>query len=99
MKHKYLKNVTTLKYEESKCICCKFCIEVCPHNVFEIIDKKAQIINKDSCMECGACEMNCPKNAFSVKAGVGCARAFIYGMLTGNEPSCDCSENKENGCC
>ncbi len=97
MKHKYLKNVATLNLSVEKCIGCGRCIEVCPHGVFNMSDKKAQFKDKDRCMECGACAQNCPANAISVDAGVGCAAAVITGWLTGSEPSCDCSGGGE--CC
>lgn len=97
MKHKYLKNVATLKLSTEKCIGCGRCMEVCPHGVFRADDKKARIKNKDRCMECGACAKNCPANAISVDAGVGCAAAVIMSWFTGNEPSCDCSDGSE--CC
>ena len=89
----YLKNVTTLKLDQSKCNGCRKCIEACPHEVFEIKDKKASIKDKDACMECGACAKNCPQSAISVNAGVGCAAAIITGTLTGQEPNCG------PGCC
>ncbi|HZW82535.1 MAG TPA: 4Fe-4S binding protein, partial [Candidatus Deferrimicrobium sp.] len=59
---------------------------------------KALIVDKDSCMECGACAGNCPFMALNVKPGVGCASAIIKGFLTGSEPSCDCSDSN-GGCC
>ena len=96
MKHSYLKGVTTLVYEQEKCIGCGRCIEVCPHTVFEIIEKKAFISDKDSCMECGACAMNCPVKAIDVNAGVGCAAAIIMSWFTGKEPTCGCDDV---GCC
>ena len=97
MKHKYLKNVVTLRLSDEKCVGCGRCAEVCPHRVFSVNDKKAWIKDKDRCMECGACARNCPANAIAVAAGVGCAAAVIMGWLTGREPSCDCSGNGE--CC
>jgi len=51
---------------------------------------KARIVDKDSCMECGACALNCPANAIEVDAGVGCAAAIIMGWFTGKEPICGC---------
>jgi len=87
---KYLKNVATLKYDSSKCIGCKMCVNVCPHNVFKMANKKAEIIDKNKCMECGACEMNCITNALTVKQGVGCETAVIWGFFKGTEPNCDC---------
>jgi NAD-dependent dihydropyrimidine dehydrogenase PreA subunit len=97
MKHRYLKNVSTLQLLAEKCIGCGRCIEVCSHAVFRVDDKKARITDKDLCMECGACAKNCPAEAISVDAGVGCAAAVITGWLTGSEPSCDCSGGGE--CC
>jgi NAD-dependent dihydropyrimidine dehydrogenase PreA subunit len=97
MKYKYLKNVTTLSYTAEKCVGCEKCTEVCPHGVFEISDKKARIIDKDSCMECGAYALNCPAKAISVNAGVGCAAAIIYSWFTGKEPTCGCSGDTK--CC
>lgn len=94
---KYLKNVASLEYDPSLCIGCRLCIEVCPHNVFRMADKKAEVVYRDKCMECGACELNCEPGALKVKQGVGCASAVIYGFLKGTEPSCDCGVNET--CC
>ena len=33
---KYIKNVTTLKLDNHKCNGCRKCIEVCPHDVYEM---------------------------------------------------------------
>jgi len=98
MKHKYLKNVVTLKLDTEKCKGCGMCPSVCPHGVFVMDAGKAKIEDRDACMECGACEKNCPFAAIEVKAGVGCAAAVINGILTGTEPSCDCSGGS-GGCC
>ncbi|MBU0951580.1 MAG: 4Fe-4S binding protein [Elusimicrobia bacterium] len=88
MKLNYLKNVTTLKLNAQKCNGCGKCIEVCPHEVFEIKNKKSFIKEKDACMECGACAKNCPEGALEVNAGVGCAAAIIAGALTGSATPC-----------
>ena len=87
---KYLKNVATLKYYPEKCTGCGRCAEVCPHGVFEIIDKRAALTDKDNCMECGACWKNCSFGAISVDSGVGCAAAIINAMRTGGDPTCAC---------
>jgi NAD-dependent dihydropyrimidine dehydrogenase PreA subunit len=102
LKHKYLKNVTTLALDANKCIGCGLCEMVCPHGVFEMDDGKIYLADKDSCIECGACALNCPTKALSVNPGVGCAAAFIFGWLNGSAPSCDCSPNNSNSttkCC
>lgn len=82
---KYLEGVVTLKYDESKCIGCKKCHEVCPHRVFLMENNKAVLHKKDSCIECGACMMNCPTSAIEVDQGVGCASAIISGLLKRNK--------------
>jgi NAD-dependent dihydropyrimidine dehydrogenase PreA subunit len=92
----YLKNVNTLQLDREKCNGCAMCTIVCPHAVFTIKEKKAFIAQKDYCMECGACAMNCSTGAVTVKSGVGCAAGVINGLLRGTEPTCDCGSG---GCC
>ncbi len=88
---RYLTNVVTLELDEFKCNGCRLCLEVCPHAVFVIENKRAKIIDRDACMECGACAKNCSEDAISVDSGVGCATGIIIGAIRGTEPSCDCS--------
>lgn len=102
----YLKNVATLELDEQKCIGCGMCRIVCPHAVFGNSSGRAQIENKDACMECGACAQNCIAKALSVEAGVGCAAAVINTAL-GRDGACCCvietrdpaGEIKSKGCC
>lgn len=68
---RYLENVTTLSLEQDKCIGCGLCAVVCPHGVFEVSGKKAEIIDLNACIECGACVSNCPVQAVHVNPGVG----------------------------
>jgi len=97
---KYLLNVATITLDTEKCTGCGMCLEVCPHGVFELRDKKAAITDRDLCMECGACEQNCAFGALSVNEGVGCAAAIINSMITGGEPTCGCdSGSGAGGCC
>jgi len=94
---RYIEGVVTLQYDEPTCIGCGMCGIVCPHGVFVVAEKKARVTDRDRCMECGACAKNCPVDAISVEAGVGCASAIIYSWLTGNPPSCDCEGG--SSCC
>lgn len=113
LKHRYLKNVTTLALAPSACTGCGLCMQVCPHAVFQMKAasepedvtprRVVEIVDPDACMECGACVLNCPTNALTVKPGVGCAAAILYGLLHGTEPDCGsgcCTEEgKEGSCC
>jgi len=97
---KYLANVVTLEYEIEKCTGCRRCVEVCPQQVFIMEDKRARVVDRDRCMECGACALNCDFGALRVNSGVGCAAAIITGMLTGGEPTCGCdSDDSSSSCC
>jgi len=100
---KYLSNVASIQLISERCTGCWRCIDVCPHGVFIMNNKKASIVDKDLCMECGACALNCEFGAISVNSGVGCAAAIINSMITGGPPSCDCSGSSSTlasgGCC
>jgi NAD-dependent dihydropyrimidine dehydrogenase PreA subunit len=89
---RYLSNVTSLRFYQDKCTGCFRCVEVCPHGIFDMNDRKAIVTDRDLGMECGACARNCAFGALSVNAGVGCSAAIIKGMTTGSEPSCGCSD-------
>ncbi|MBN1996179.1 4Fe-4S binding protein [candidate division KSB1 bacterium] len=98
---RYLKNVTTLKTYPGKCTGCGVCTLVCPQQILKLQDKKILVIDKDGCMECGACQRNCEFDAIRVRAGVGCAAAVIQGALKKTEPACgcSCSGEKASSCC
>lgn len=85
---RYLPGVTTLELNQEACIGCGECTEVCPHEVFKIDGRKAEIVDPDGCMECGACALNCPVQAVTVTPGVGCAAYIIQTWLKGQGGSC-----------
>jgi NAD-dependent dihydropyrimidine dehydrogenase PreA subunit len=103
----YLKDVVTLKLDEAKCTGCGMCLEVCPHEVFQMNTGHVEIRDRDACMECGACSRNCPFDAISVQTGVGCAAAVINAMLGRTDAACCCISDsgcspdtaEEKGCC
>ncbi len=102
----YLKNVATLRQDENKCTGCGMCLDVCPHDVFQMNDKSVVIKKLDACMECGACSLNCPADAISVQSGVGCAAAVINSMFGRDGAECSCgpdtgntTANTKGGCC
>ena len=95
----YLRNVVTLSLDMHRCTGCGTCEIVCPHGVIKRIEKKARIVDRDACMECGACAINCRAEALEVQAGVGCAAAVINSLVNGGEPTCGCAEGTGGTCC
>lgn len=87
---RYIEDAVTLAYDEELCNGCGLCVAVCPRAVFAMQARRAALVDRGACLECGACALNCVPGAISVQAGVGCAQAIITGWLTGSEPSCDC---------
>lgn len=96
---RYLADVVTLEFFPEKCTGCQRCIEVCPHGVFAMKGQKVVLVDKDLCMECGACARNCVFGAIRVNAGVGCATAILNGIMQGGEPSCGCDASSTSCCC
>jgi len=94
---RYLEGVVTLQYDAARCNGCAMCVDVCPHGVFAMENKRAVLVDRGACMECGACAKNCEQEAIRVRAGVGCAAAVLAGMATGTEPTCGCSSS--SSCC
>jgi NAD-dependent dihydropyrimidine dehydrogenase PreA subunit len=93
----YTMNMNTLKYNSELCTGCEMCIWVCPHGVFELKKDRARVwlVRPEACMECGACQMNCPREAIEVDSGVGCATAMMFAALTGRkEVTCGCGKKE-----
>jgi NAD-dependent dihydropyrimidine dehydrogenase PreA subunit len=98
---RYIEDAVTLELDADKCTGCRVCTFVCPHGVFAMRDKRAEIIDRGACMECGACALNCAWGAITVKPGVGCAEAIIHSWIYGGEPTCGCSTvpGAASSCC
>jgi NAD-dependent dihydropyrimidine dehydrogenase PreA subunit len=79
----------TLQFNRELCNNCKMCSTVCPHAVFERNNGVVYLVRPENCMECGACQLNCPTGAVTVDSGVGCASLMIYQAITGKKEA-DC---------
>lgn len=104
MDYAYLENGRTLTLDPKKCTACGQCQEVCPHGVFaRSAQNRIEVTARDRCMECGACALNCPVQALSVRRGVGCAIAVYNGLKTGGPADCGCGSTPDgegdSGCC
>lgn len=44
-----------ISIDASRCNGCKDCIKVCLAGVFKLIQKRAQVITLDRCLECAVC--------------------------------------------
>ena len=73
-----------LEIDESKCVGCGKCKEVCEMGLPEIIDKKAK--NRSSlCMRCPFCSSNCPNHAIKLVNQENICRAIAsaaFGVLS-----------------
>ena len=53
--------------DESKCSGCEECVEVCPVDVFEIVDGKSSPVNSEECLGCESCIEVCEDDAIVVE--------------------------------
>ncbi|TXT63767.1 MAG: hypothetical protein BAJALOKI1v1_670018 [Promethearchaeota archaeon] len=52
-----------IKIDIKKCTGCGSCTKVCLAECFQIVDKKAELMSLDECMECASCWYICPEDA------------------------------------
>jgi len=43
------------------------CVDVCPMNVYDMVDNKAVPARADDCIRCMACVNSCPNQAITVE--------------------------------
>ncbi len=81
---RYIADAAILQLNKDLCIGCGNCVTVCPHRIFTINNRKAEIIDYNACMECGACANNCPVQAIYVNPddGCGCAAYIINNWVS-----------------
>lgn len=60
--------MVNIRVDESKCIGCGQCANVCPVQMYEIKGGKSKVKqeNLKNCMECHACEVSCPQKAITI---------------------------------
>ena len=59
--------MANIKIDADKCIGCGACVNVCPVDLYNIVDEKSKLTgNPDDCVLCKACETSCPVGAIKV---------------------------------
>ena len=53
--------------DQDKCVGCEECVDVCPVEVFEMVDGKSQPVNEDECLGCESCIEVCEEHAITVE--------------------------------
>lgn len=94
---RYLDDVVTLSYDETRCTGCQQCTLVCPHGVFAMEGNRAALVDRDACIECGACARNCAFGAIEVRAGVGCAAGIAASWFRTKRGAA--ADDASGGCC
>ncbi len=55
-----------VKIDSSDCEDNRFCLEVCPEDVFEVIGNSVEVAHNESCTGCYLCLENCPTGAITI---------------------------------
>ncbi len=53
--------------DEDKCEGCEECVDVCPVEVFEMVDGKSSPVNAEECLGCESCVEVCEPGAITVE--------------------------------
>ncbi len=60
---KWQKGVLWVEVDLDLCIGAEACVEICPVNVYELVEGKVVAENIGECTECTQCQGVCPTNA------------------------------------
>lgn len=52
---------------QDKCVGCGECADICPVNVFEMIEDKSEPVNAEDCLGCESCMEVCSTGAITVE--------------------------------
>lgn len=53
--------------DETLCIACQDCVEVCPTECLRLWQSVAVVFKPGACVSCGACEIMCPVDAIELE--------------------------------
>jgi NAD-dependent dihydropyrimidine dehydrogenase PreA subunit len=52
--------------DNEKCIGCGECVDICPEEVYEMLDEKSAPVNAEECVGCESCIEVCEQEAITV---------------------------------
>ncbi|MBR1396448.1 MAG: 4Fe-4S binding protein [Selenomonadaceae bacterium] len=83
--------------DKNKCIGCGKCAEICPGNLLQIKNRRAEIRDVRDCWGCTACVKICPKNAiyYQLSADLGGAGSKL--SVKNSQTNLTWIVNKSNG--
>jgi NAD-dependent dihydropyrimidine dehydrogenase PreA subunit len=58
--------MVTVTVDKDKCDGDAVCVDICPMNVYDMVDDKAEPTRSDECIMCMACVNACPNQAITV---------------------------------
>lgn len=58
--------MVTVTVDKDKCDGDGVCVDICPMNVYDMVDDKAEPTRNDECIMCMACVNACPTQAITV---------------------------------
>jgi NAD-dependent dihydropyrimidine dehydrogenase PreA subunit len=53
--------------DQDKCQGCEECVDVCPVEVFEMVDDKSSPVNAEECLGCESCVEVCEPGAITIE--------------------------------
>lgn len=53
--------------DKAKCVGCGECVDVCPVEVYELIDHKSEPVHASDCLGCESCVEVCAPDAITVE--------------------------------
>ena len=56
----------TVEVDQDKCDGCESCVDICPMEVFEMVDGKSSPVNAGDCEGCESCIAECEQEAITL---------------------------------
>lgn len=57
--------MVNIEVNTQTCVGCGECVDICPVDVYKLIDGKSKPVNMDACVECCSCVEVCPTNSIN----------------------------------